>query len=249
MANNPFLHNDRYMRFFGGVAAENPIDPYISGYHFMFMQMPAPLKAYITQNISSVSGFENKDQDSKFDPEAVLNTHNLALTPPGVTINKNTMNSTGGFKWSTPTNMDVGDTVTVRYNEYSGVPIYRIHKLWLNFIRNTNLGITETGGETSNLYQRDYKATLLYATVRPDMKTMEFYAKFTGVFPSKSPTDVFASDVTTSDKLEIDMEYSIDFMYDNHLKVKDEIAGLINESRASGVKFNSERPTKNLTPQ
>lgn len=239
---NPFVHGDKYMRFFGGSPKENPIDPYLTGWHYMFISMPGTLINFITADAADSAGNENDQPITQ--PEEILNIHNLSLTPPATTLNKATMNSIGGFKWSVPTNMDIGDNITVRYNEYSGLPIYRIHKGWVDFIRNTNLGISNSN-EASNLYQTDYKATIIYATTRPDGESIEFCSKFTGVFPTKIPTDSFASDIATSDKLEIDIEYSIDFMYDNNKEVIEQAKALISDARAKGVAYNDGRPSTN----
>lgn len=231
---NSFLHEDKYSRFFGGSAGEKPLDIYLTGYHYLFVSMPDKLKKYIAEN--TAAGKHEKITEEKI--EAILSIHNVAVTPPANSLGKTTNNSVGGQKWHTPTNLELGDSVSVKYNEYSSVPLYRIHRAWINFIRDTTLGITP--GDTP-IYQEDYKATFLYATTRPDGKTIEFCAKFTGCFPAKSPTDVFNSDISTSDKIEIDMEYSIDSMYDNNPEVIAEITSKINESRRSGIQANSDR--------
>lgn len=229
---NSFLHQDKYSRFFGGSAGEKPIDIYLTGYHYLFVKLPDILKKYIEDNTAAGS-IEKLDKI-----EEILSIHNVSVTPPANSLGKTTNQSIGGQKWHTPTNLELGDEISVKYNEYSSTPIYRIHRAWINFIRDTTLGITP--GDTP-IYQEDYKATFLYATTRPDGKTIEFCAKFTGVFPNKSPTDVFASDVATSDKIEIDMQYSIDSMYDNNPEVISEITNKINESRRSGIDFNTSR--------
>lgn len=235
---NKFLHADKYSRFFGGGKGDNPIDVYVSGYHYLFITMQPRLKAFIIADCLKTTGVAG--QHVIGDPAGILNIHNISLTPPGVSLGKTTNNATGGAKWQTPTNLEIGDEIACKYNEYSGTPIYRIHRGWVNFIKNTNLGITESD---QPIYQEDYKATFLYATTRPDGKTIEFGAKFTGVWPTRSPTDVFASDVTNSDKVEIDMTYSIDHMYDNNKEVLQEIQTLINSARAAGVAANNSRIT------
>lgn len=251
LGNNPFAnHQDKYMRFFGGSAKENPIDPYITGYHYIFFELPTELRTSILNQIREDNPEDSKGQfgSTGAEIEQILNIHNLSLTPPTTTLNKTTMTGVGGTKWHVPTNLDISDTFTVRYNEYSGLPIYSIHRYWVNAIRNQFLGIgniTGAGDDKGLTYQPDYKANVIYATVRPDMQTVEFAALYTGVFPTKIPQDSFASDLATSDKIEVDIDYHVDFMYDNNPDVIQKVKTLISTSRAAGVLNNENRPKLN----
>lgn len=245
VSNNPFLHQERYGRFFGGGKGEMPLDPYTSGYHFVFFWMPDELTKYIASRFNEDrEGMDSTPAIEAKDVPQLLSIHNLALTPPTVTLNKTTMNGIGGTKWQVPTNLDIGDTISARYNEYSGLPIYMIHKYWVQAFHNQYLGIAHSGqyenssGDIGLRYQEDYKAVLYYAAMRPDMKNIEFCAKFSGVFPTKIPDDSFASDLATADKVEIDMEYHVDFMYDNDPAITSTIQTLINTSRDGGIANN-----------
>jgi hypothetical protein len=84
-------------------------------------------------------------------------------------------------------------------------------------IRDNKIGLTAfkgTKGSTvvgSAAYNKaNYSATLLYWTTKPDGVTVEYAAAYSGVFPTKDPLDAFTGDINSVDKLEIDIEYSLD---------------------------------------
>jgi hypothetical protein len=224
---SPFVDRNTFLRHFGKGGA-GLVDPYVSGFLYMYITIPT----YVLESIRA----EFAALGNSINTQAFLQNCCLALTPPGATLNRTTMNGVGGFKWSVPTNVDIGDTISIKFFESSGIPIYHIHNAWVNCIRSLVLGTTEKLGAT----QADYKATILYATTKPDGRTLEFFAKFVGVYPTKVPTDSFAGDITASDKLEIDQEYSIDFMF-NTPDIRDEIAALVASTYSSTAARITER--------
>jgi hypothetical protein len=146
----------------------------------------------------------------------------VSVTPPGGTINRAEYTGVGGVKWSVPSSMDYGDSISLRYIEFSGLPILRIHRAWFNMIRDNKTGLTAlqgtsnngTGFQKSRVYNKsEYSATLLYWTTKPDGVTVEFAAAYSGIFPTKDPHDIFVGDITAIDKVEIDMEYNVDFIW------------------------------------
>ena len=58
-----------------------------------------------------------------------------------------------------------------------------------------------------------YSGTMFYWTTKPDGKTVEYYACYVGIFPTKDPQDLYAGDIATVDKLEVDMEFHVDKAY------------------------------------
>lgn len=208
MAANSFVNliNNKFDRNFGGSVA-GIADPYITGYHFIkFEHWPLGLdgKHYaLGHNKSGIDG----DQ-----PQQILQAACLSVTPPGGTLNKTEFTGLGGIKWAVPTNIDYGNTVTVKFLEYSHLPILSIIHGWFRLIRDYRTGTTELEG-VDNYTKSNYSASMLYATTKPDAKTIEYYAMFTGMFPAKDPQDLYTSDLTAVDKLEIDIEFNCDWTW------------------------------------
>jgi hypothetical protein len=155
-------------------------------------------------------------------------------------MNRAEFTGLGGSKWSVPTNMDYGNTLSVRFLEYSRLPIFHIFHSWFRLMREYRTGTSMLTGSaasdaTPNQYtKKSYSGTMLYWTTKPDGVTVEYSAAYTGVFPTKDPQDSFPGDVSAVDKLEIDMEFSLDWIWREKF-VRDECQFWANVFHAEGV--------------
>ncbi len=186
------------VRRFGGTSAAIAADPYVSGYHFIwFRDIPK----------------EVVDQFS--DIKKVLAGSCLSVTPPGGTLNKTEFTGLGGVKYSVPTNIDYGTSITVKFLEYSGLIILRFLHSWVKLIRDYRTGASNLEGKYS---KPAYAGSMYYWTTKPDAtfkdaENIEYAAFYTGMFPMKDPQDMFGSDLSSVDKLEIDVEFNVDWAY------------------------------------
>lgn len=240
--------NDMYKkvrdRNWGGTDINITAEPYVSGYSFIhFLWMPKDLKSVMfdkaVQNglntISQVhpgTGEHVAEVATSTEMAGKFLEHAMnSVTPPGGTINKIEIQGLGGSKWAVPGGMDYGNSISIKYLEFSGLPIARIHRAWCNMIRDNRMGTThmdnDGAGHGLEYNKMNYAATLAYWTTKPDGCTVEFGAIYTGVFPTKDPMDLFSGDITSIDKLEIEVEYNVDMIYcDSNTRqfIQDEIA-------------------------
>jgi len=194
-------------RRFGGSAGAGVADPYVSGYHYIWFQnLPTALPAFTAMN-SSVS---NND-----DISAILAASCLSVTPPGGTLNKVEFTGLGGIKWAVPGNIDYGNTVSVKFFEMNKTPILDIFHGWVKLIRDYRTGTANLlDGEQGEGYsKKTYAAVMFYWTTAPDGQTVEYYACYDGVFPSKDPQDLFTSDVETVGRVDMEIEFNVDYAW------------------------------------
>ena len=186
----------RLTRNFGGTVA-GVADPYITGYHFVyFTKLPAALPKYAS--LSDVGTIQN-----------LLAGACLSVTPPGGTLNKVEFTGLGGIKWAVPANIDYGNSVSVKFLEFNGTPILNIMHGWVKMIRDYRTGTTDLiEGE-----QETYAGLMYYWTTAPDAKTVEYYACYDGLFPTKDPQDLFTSDVETVGRLDVEIEFNVDYIW------------------------------------
>ena len=213
-SSNPFVSN-LLNRYFGGTTVDADTAPYLTGYHWLFIEAP--------------QGFTNSGVSS--DELIVLTATCQSVTLPAVTLNKTTLPALGGLKFHYPTTVDVGDILTARFSEHTGLPIYKTLDNWVKGIRDYNWGIAKA---QAGVVPGRFKTNIYYFTTQPTLpaeQTVEFYAKFTGCFPTRIPTDSFGSDISSVDKLDLDVEWSIDMMYTEPF-VKDELSGFIDQIKA-----------------
>ena len=195
---------NNFTRKWGGT--QNSVDPFISGYFFVrFSYLPPAL----IDNIRHAGGPDNLGQIG--DVKSVLAASSLAVTIPGGTVNKAEFIGLGGVKWAVPTNVDWDNTVTVRFLEFSGLPIHAIFHGWVRMIRDYRAGVSNLNNGSYS--KSDYAATMYYWTTRPDGQTVEYAACITGMYPMKDPTDQMGADITTYDKLEIDIDFNADYIW------------------------------------
>jgi len=189
---------NRLSRNFGGTIT-GVADPYISGYHFVYF-------AKVPTNLPKYTGL----------PDVLTITYLLAgaclsVTPPGGTLNKIEFTGLGGIKWAVPGNIDYGNSVSVKFLEFSGTPILNIFNGWIKMIRDYRTGTTNLVG--TDYTKSLYSCVMYYWTTQPDAKTVEYYAAYDGVFPTKDPQDLFGSDVETIGRLDAEIEFNVDYIW------------------------------------
>lgn len=202
------LQDNQFTRKWGGSHA-GVVDPYVSGYFFVYWSyLPNKLGVAVKQVGGTTCGIETVT-----DCQTVLKSSCLAVTIPGGTVNKAEFTGLGGVKWSVPTNVEFDNTVTFKFLEFSTLPILSIIRGWVRLIRDYRTGISEVIGSEGAYTKSNYSATCYYWTTKPDGNSVEYYNCMTGLFPLKDPTDQYGADLTTIDKLEIDIDFSLDHQF------------------------------------
>lgn len=200
------LGNNIITRKFGGTQV-GVADPYVTGYHFIwFAKLPSKLAPNYMQN----SGIANSGEAA-----TILAASCLSVTPPGGTLNKIEYTGLGGVKWAVPGNIDYGNTVSIKFLEFNKLPILDIMHGWVKLIRDYRTGITDlVDGENGDGYtKKEYSGLMYYWTTAPDAKTVEYYACYDGMFPAKDPQDLFTSDVETVGRLDLEIEFNVDYTW------------------------------------
>lgn len=213
---NPFAvvsdQRQGFTRNYGGTGTNVTADPYISGYHFIKFIPGAWAshagEAMTGENLEGIASLQDPGKLCTFLAGACL-----AVTPPGGTLNKAEFVGLGGTKWSVPTNIDYGNTLTVKFLEFSWLPVLSIFHGWVKSIRDYRTGVTSIPASGSDYTKSEYAASMYYWTTKPDGKTVEYSAMYSGMFPTKDPQDLFTGDLTAVDKLEIDVEFNVDWIW------------------------------------
>jgi hypothetical protein len=193
-------------RNFGGTK-KGIAEPYVSGYHHIwFDNLPEIVNVADKTTAGSLTG----------NIDAILAASCLSVTPPGGTLNKISFTGLGGTKWAVPGSIDYGDSISIKFVEYSGMPICQIFHEWIKGIRDYRTGVSSkliAGVNRDGYNKTKYASNLYYWTTAPDGITVEYYACYTGVFPLKDPQDLFSSDVENVGKIEPEIEFNVDYMW------------------------------------
>lgn len=188
-------------RNFGGTVA-GVADPYLTGYHFIFFaKLPEALPDYTGLDISTMQN--------------LLTGACLSVTPPGGTLNKVEYTGLGGVKFAVPGNIDYGNSVSVKFLEFNGTPMLDIFHGWIKMIRDYRTGTSnlQDTDDLSGYTKATYAGIMYYWTTAPDAKQVEYYAAYDGVFPTKDPQDLFTSDVETVGRMDVEIEFNVDYVW------------------------------------
>ncbi len=195
------LNKNKFNRNFGGTQL-GVADPYVTGYHHVYFSgLPAGLSKYVGMNSTEIQNY--------------LAASCLSVTPPGGTLNKIEFTGLGGTKWAVPGNIDYGNTISVKFLEFNGLPLTKIFHNWIKMMRDSRTRVTDIidGADGTGYSKVNYACLLYYWTTAPDGKTVEYYACYDGVFPTKDPQDLFSSDVETVGRLDVEIEFSLDYIW------------------------------------
>lgn len=210
-----YNNTNKFTRKWGTLT--NVVDPYITGYHFINWTYIPPVALLGARHLER-RGDQVFIPQSTDEISSILASLCLSVTVPGRTVNAVEMQGLGGLKWRAVGNIDEGNDLSMRFLELQGLPIHRIFHSWTKGIRDNRSGTTFLQGlaesATTRTYSKSqYAGTVYYWTTRPNGYDVEFASCYAGVFPMKDPSDSFGHDVAANDKLEIDMDFSTDYAY------------------------------------
>lgn len=209
---NPYaeLNSNFVTRNFGGTKI-GVAEPLVTGYHFIFFSdLPPYLSNYYTKE-RAVNGRSNLDIP---EIQTILSAAALAVTTPGGRLNKIEFTGLGGIKWAVPGNIDYDTALSIKFLEFNKTPIFGIIHSWIQMIRDYRSGVASLGTASEDSYSKsNYAATVYYFTTTPDMNSINYYACYDGVFPVSDPQQLFGSDVENIGKLEVEIEFNIDYIW------------------------------------
>jgi len=191
---------------FGG--SQGVVQPYTSGTFFVwFSSIPEKITDYTKTGSSGLGNIT--------DVRNVLAGACTGFTPPGGTVNVVEFPGLGGLKWGVPGAVDYGNTFSIKFLEFSTLPITDIMHSWVKLMRDYRFGISEKldGSESGGITHDQYSGTVYYWTTSPDGQTIQNYTCYDGVFPLRDPQDLFSSDIETIARVDIELDFHVDYMW------------------------------------
>jgi hypothetical protein len=187
------------------------VDPYITGYHFVhWAYLPQALGDHVAH-----AGAPTGASISTGEIKNILASSCLSVNIPTATVNKAEFQGLGNIKWAAPANVEWDNNCSMKFLETSGLPIFSIMHGWVRMIRDYRAGVSPlaANGGVYAYSKPNYSATCYYWTTQPNGLHVEYHSCMTGMFPTKDPTDLFSHDITAYDKLEIDIDFNLDYLW------------------------------------
>ena len=185
---------DNYSRKF-----DDKFQPFISGYNYIFIELP--------------DCFDNSD---KTNAQLLLSTTAQSFTPPSKSISKFEIFGFGGVKKYIPLSQELSSTFNIKFIELSNTPISKIINKWTSSIYNSMYGFQDS---------KQYKGSCFVLITKPTRSSdpIEYLMKddveelyiFEGVFPERAVSENFTTDITSNDKVEMDIPFNYDGCFIN----------------------------------
>ena len=211
------LQNNQFTRRWGGDVYTD-VESYITGYsHAHFLNIPSGIMDLYQGTTGG--GLRNILSELFSGPDALTRTLDstfLSCTVPTGTMNKTEMIGLGGVQYSVPTNATYDTSISIRFLELKHAPIYHVIHNWFKLIRDYKYGVSNLGGNRSpGSYEKaNYASGLYYWNTDPSGTEIVYAAYMTGIFPTKDPGDLYGHDIQANDKLEVDIDFNMDFKWE-----------------------------------
>lgn len=148
-----------------------------------------------------------------------------------------------GYKLTLPggnVESQVSGTFSISYNETRNMDITVFHKVWLDYIDGVRRGVILPSADAIRRFDKsnmtnngyiEYMNSAYYFLLDADGKTIKYYAKYTGVFPTNVPYSAFNWELGNNSQKKVTINYQYNFKEDMNPEILKEfnyVAGLPN---------------------
>jgi hypothetical protein len=119
-----------------------------------------------------------------------------------------------GYKFKHPTlyiDSVSGGEFTISYRENTHLDVLNLHNIWVEYIQGIKLGYMLPSDNAVNKAYLDYMSSLYYIALKPDMRSITYWAKYTGIAPVGIPHSAFSGkrgDINIVNEIQIPYIYS-----------------------------------------
>jgi len=105
-----------------------------------------------------------------------------------------------------------GGSLSITYDEIRPALVTFLHKVWFEYMEGVKFNTMTPSMDTINRRELDYTSSLYYFLMAPDGETIDFWAKYTGIFPQNVPYSSFSSgDITSRNLIQLQVSYVYNF--------------------------------------
>jgi hypothetical protein len=122
-----------------------------------------------------------------------------------------------GYKQTLPISIvdsQVGDNLTIKFEEYKHLPIVKMHKLWVEYTEKVRRGFFRPSKDAVQKRYIDYVSSIYYFVLDLDGETILYWSKYTGAVPISVPYSALVTDGKDHDIAEVGIEYVYSFKED-----------------------------------
>ena len=143
-----------------------------------------------------------------------LNKHVKSITIPDIQMSiESMMGNLQKERFMGPTFFSgmSGGTFSTTFVEDKSLSVTKVINLWYKYIQLITIGELSPAPYIIANNIIDYKSSCYILAYDAVLKDLQFYAKFTGIMPTKLPLSPFSNEIDSHDKVMIDAEWSYDY--------------------------------------
>lgn len=130
-----------------------------------------------------------------------------------------------GFKETLPTHKTISEaanSISISVTEDSNLSFTKMMTLWVNYISNITDGTFDANPEMILNGAIDYMSSIFYFVLGPDGRSLKYWAKYTGCWPTTIPYSTIRYTKGQSDLSEIDLQFVYNVKEDMNPKILEE---------------------------
>ena len=155
-----------------------------------------------------------------------------------------------GFKQTLPISIvdsQVGDTLTVTFEELKHLPVVKLHKLWVEYTEKVSRGLFSPSETAITKRFIDYVSSIYYFVLDFDGETILYWAKYTGAVPISVPYSSLVTNGFEHDIPELTVEYIYSYKEDMNPNILSDFNKVALLDGAS-LSYSTETPSKGFIP-
>jgi hypothetical protein len=176
---------------------------------------------------NTATNFSNSD--------TVLQTQSIGETRNGYkqTLSKGFVNSVAEGDFS------------ISYRETSDLHVLKLHKMWVDYIHGVQTGLFIPSFDTIENRELDFTCSVYHFNLKPDGKTIQYWSKYTGVFPTAIPYSGLDFQEGEHEIVNFDVPYVFNYKEDmNPINLYEFNASVISQNKLFG--FNDSLLSENF---
>lgn len=215
-------------------------DPFFTQY--IISESMNPLDLQIVKSLS----YKNDYSESSFLP--IFTNECKSFNPTDITMESNDgFDTKQGFREPLPTfktQSEAANTISIPMVEDSNLSIIKLLSLWVNYISNITDGTFDANPEMIASGTLDYTSSIYYFVLNPDGKTLKYWARYTGCWPTNIPYSSLQYSKGAADTTEVSADFQYTVKEDMNPKILEEFnmvsLKLIGSSAFSAKKLRDE---------
>lgn len=130
-----------------------------------------------------------------------------------------------GFKETLPTtktNSEAASTLSITVTEDSNLSFTKMMTLWVNYISNITDGTFDANPDMILNGELDYMSSIYYFVLAPDGRTLKYWAKYTGCWPTNIPYSTLRYNKGQNDTSEVNLNFVYNVKEDMNPRILEE---------------------------